>query len=149
MKSKYKIVERLIDQGHIVIKTADRILNKKTGYIQDLQDLHTDGPISTTEVVELLTEREPRKRIKNVPPPVVYNNDQLDSPMYSVPTEPNEPFWRKETIEFPNYPASIVNVLQDTIGSVKTPKWATDNLKRIKSKFKPGKDKSTNNSPKL
>tara|TARA_R110000822_G_scaffold139699_5_gene277281 strand:+ start:1596 stop:1886 length:291 start_codon:yes stop_codon:yes gene_type:complete len=61
MKSKYKIVGRLIDQGHIVIACADRILNKKTEYIQDLEDLHADGVISTTEVVELLSEREPIK----------------------------------------------------------------------------------------
>jgi hypothetical protein len=71
--------------------------------------------------------------------------------LYSVPTEPNEPFWRKETLEFPNYPASVINVLNDTIGSVtvKTPKWATDNLKRIKSKFRPGKDIETNKSSKI
>jgi hypothetical protein len=54
--TKDSIVERLINQGHIVISTADRILNKKIGYLQDIQDLHRDGPISTAESIILLKD---------------------------------------------------------------------------------------------
>ena len=35
---------------------ADRILNKKDGYIQDIEDLHRDGNINTRESIRLLTE---------------------------------------------------------------------------------------------
>ena len=55
---KDKIIERLIDQGHIVIKCADRIINKKDGYLQDIEDLHRDGNISTSESIILLKEIE-------------------------------------------------------------------------------------------
>jgi hypothetical protein len=54
--TKESIIQRLIDQGHIVMTCADRILNKKAGYIQDLEDLHRDGPISTSEAVTLLSD---------------------------------------------------------------------------------------------
>lgn len=55
---KDKIIERLIDQGHIVIQCADRIINKRDGYIQDIEDLHRDGNISTSESIILLKEIE-------------------------------------------------------------------------------------------
>ena len=55
---KDKIIERLIDQGHIVIQCADRIINQKDGYIQDIEDLHRDGNISTSESIILLKEIE-------------------------------------------------------------------------------------------
>lgn len=54
--TKESIIERLLDQGHIVIVCADRILNKKGQYLQDVEDLHRDGPISTSEAVVLLSE---------------------------------------------------------------------------------------------
>lgn len=54
--TKETIVTRLIDQGHIVMTTADRILNKRDGYVQDIQDLHRDGQISTAESITLLKD---------------------------------------------------------------------------------------------
>ena len=54
--TKETIVARLIDQGHIIIKTADSLLNKKDGYAQDIQDLHRDGQISTAESITLLKD---------------------------------------------------------------------------------------------
>ncbi len=54
--TKESIIERLLDQGHIVMTCADRILNKKAGYIQYLQSLHRDGNINTKESLRLLTE---------------------------------------------------------------------------------------------
>jgi hypothetical protein len=54
--TKESIIERLLDQGHIVMTCADRILNKKAGYIQDLESLHRDGNINTKESLRLLTE---------------------------------------------------------------------------------------------
>ena len=54
--TKESIIERLLDQGHIVMTCADRILNKKAGYIQDLESLHCDGNINTKESIRLLTE---------------------------------------------------------------------------------------------
>jgi len=53
---KDKIIERLIDQGHIVIRCADRILNKREGYVQDIEDLHMDGNIDTNESIILLKD---------------------------------------------------------------------------------------------
>lgn len=55
---KDKIIERLIDQGHIVIQCADRIINKREGYIQDIEDLHRDENISTSESIILLKESD-------------------------------------------------------------------------------------------
>ena len=55
--TKESIIERLLDQGHIVIACADRILNKKAGYIQDLERLyHAQGNINAKESLRLLTE---------------------------------------------------------------------------------------------
>ena len=54
--TKESIIERLIDQGHIVMSCAGRILNKKDEYIQDIEDLHRDGNINTRESMRLLTE---------------------------------------------------------------------------------------------
>ena len=69
---KDKIIERLIDQGHIVIRCADRILNKREGYVQDIEDLHMDGNIDTNESIILL---------KDGGSSVVYN--------YSIEDQPN------------------------------------------------------------
>lgn len=51
---KSEIIERLLEQGHIVVSCADRILNQRDGYLTDIKDLHRDGPISTKETVVLL-----------------------------------------------------------------------------------------------
>lgn len=56
--TKDDIVSRLIDQGHIIIKTADRLINKKDNYEQDIQDLHRDGQISTAESIILLKDAD-------------------------------------------------------------------------------------------
>lgn len=53
---KEEIVKRLIDQGHIVIKCADRILNKKGDYLIDIDDLWGDGIINTEEAIVLINE---------------------------------------------------------------------------------------------
>jgi len=78
--TKNTIVERLIDQGHIVMSTADRILNKKDGYVRDIQDLHTDGPISTAESIILLSD--------SVQVPVYIQPDILNVPPISYPWNP-------------------------------------------------------------
>ena len=55
--TKESIIERLLDQGHIVIACADRILNKKAGYIQDIERIfHRDSNINTKESIRILTE---------------------------------------------------------------------------------------------
>ena len=51
-----EIVKRLLDQGHIVIKCANRILNKKGEYLVDIEDLWRDGNISTEESIVLMNE---------------------------------------------------------------------------------------------
>tara|TARA_R110000796_G_scaffold42799_3_gene105434 strand:+ start:1050 stop:1358 length:309 start_codon:yes stop_codon:yes gene_type:complete len=58
--TKQNIIIRLIDQGHIVIACADRLLNAKDSYVEDIRDLHRDGPINTTEAVVLLAKAEGR-----------------------------------------------------------------------------------------
>lgn len=55
---KSNIIERLLDQGHIIIRCADRILNHKGEYIQDIEDLHRDGNISTSESITLLKKSD-------------------------------------------------------------------------------------------
>jgi hypothetical protein len=50
------IVERLLDQGHITIRWADIILNKKERCIERITELHTDGNINTNEAVLLINE---------------------------------------------------------------------------------------------
>lgn len=67
MTTKNSIVERLLDQGHINIKCADRILNKKGEYLQDIEDLHRDGPISTGEAITLMSEDFSVDKIQYVP----------------------------------------------------------------------------------
>lgn len=69
---KDKIIERLIDQGHIVIKCANRILNHKGEYLQDIEDLHRDGNISTSESIVLLKDYvEVTSRTPNYYPPTI------------------------------------------------------------------------------
>ena len=53
---KEEIVKRLIDQGHIVISCADRILNRKPNYLIDVEDLRRDGNINTEEAIVLINE---------------------------------------------------------------------------------------------
>lgn len=52
--TRNSIVERLLTQGHIVLHMADTILNKRTGYIQNLEDLLRDCQINTHEVILLI-----------------------------------------------------------------------------------------------
>tara|TARA_B110000879_G_scaffold97813_1_gene133210 strand:- start:2137 stop:2427 length:291 start_codon:yes stop_codon:yes gene_type:complete len=85
MISRNSIVERLLEQGHIVIVCADRILNKKGEYLQDIEDLHRDGPISTSEAVLLLSEDtsesiNPYIQQPMYVPPIQWDQDQTGSP---------------------------------------------------------------------
>lgn len=57
MINRDSIVERLLEQGHIVIACADRILNKRGEYLQDIEDLRRDGNISTSEALTLIKDR--------------------------------------------------------------------------------------------
>jgi hypothetical protein len=54
--NRESIIERLLNQGHITIKWADIILNKKERCIERITELHTDGNINTNEAVLLLNE---------------------------------------------------------------------------------------------
>ena len=54
--TKESIIERLIDQGHIAISCAGRILTKSSEWLTDISDLHRDGNINTRESMRLLTE---------------------------------------------------------------------------------------------
>lgn len=78
--TKETIVARLIDQGHIIIKTADSLLNKKDGYAQDIQDLHRDGQISTAESITLLKD--------DVLAPFYAQPDIINLPHISYPYNP-------------------------------------------------------------
>ena len=91
--TKESIIERLLEQGHIVIQCADRILNKKGDYLQDIQDLHRDGPISTKEAVLLLRDCVG-----------FHENNQWQQPHTTYPWSPNEPgtppnIWYSTTTE--------------------------------------------------
>ena len=109
---KDKIVERLIDQGHIVIQCADRILNHKGEYLQDIEDLHRDGNISTSESITLLKKHEtfeipfgvPNQTFPIMPPSMPYQPpfqpdwtwDPNRGPMYTQ-TSTSEKFEYSDT----------------------------------------------------
>ena len=78
--TKEIIITRLIDEGHIIIKTADSLLNKKDGYAQDIQDLHRDGQISTAESITLLKD--------DVLAPFYTQPDIINLPHISYPYNP-------------------------------------------------------------
>ena len=83
MISRNSIVERLLDQGHIVIVCADRILNKKGEYLQDIEDLHRDGPISTSEAIVLMRDTNLSENPYQQPmyaPPIMWDRDTTGSP---------------------------------------------------------------------
>jgi len=85
MISRNSIVERLLDQGHIAIVCADRILNKKGEYLQDIEDLHRDGPISTSEAVLLISEDNsesinPYNPVPMYAPPIQWDHDNTGTP---------------------------------------------------------------------
>ena len=83
MLNRNSIVERLLDQGHIVIVCADRILNKKGEYLQDIADLHRDGPISTSEAIVLMRDTNLSENPYQQPifaPPIKWEQDQTGSP---------------------------------------------------------------------
>ena len=54
--TKESIIERLLDQGHIGIECAGRILTKSSEWLTDISGLHRDGNINTKESLRLLTE---------------------------------------------------------------------------------------------
>ena len=89
---KDKIIERLLDQGHIVIQCADRILNHRGEYVRDIEDLHRDGNISTGEAITLLKESDTVEIPFGVPthyPPTIqpYTDWTWD------PNRPGAPRW--------------------------------------------------------
>ena len=111
MKLEFTI-ERLLENKHIDISGVDILINMKRGLKPLVAKLYENVHITSAEVLELLRDKEIKETtITNqyVSPPSS-GTDPLDSPLYSVPIGPNE------TLEFPNYPASVINVLNDTIG---------------------------------
>jgi len=55
---KSNIIERLLDQGHITIEIADKILNNKEGKVVHITELKDDGIITNIEAVTLLRDDE-------------------------------------------------------------------------------------------
>ena len=85
--TKETIVQRLLDQGHIVITRADVILNRKGQYVYEIDSLHTDGVINTEEAIILLTEN-PTTLNPNFPWGAP-NTFQTNVPPY----QPSQPTW--------------------------------------------------------
>ena len=87
--TKETIIERLLDQGHITIPSADVILNKKPDYVEIIESLHTDGPVNTEEAVILLSDPyyEPAKFPFGTP------NIQT-FPCYPPPHDSGNPTWQ-------------------------------------------------------
>lgn len=50
------IIARLIEQGHIGMSCASRIINKENAYLQDIKGLNQRGLITATESVVLLSD---------------------------------------------------------------------------------------------
>lgn len=96
---KDQIIERLIEQGHIVIRCADRIINKREGYVQDIEDLHMDGNINTKESIILLKE-----------------DSSFNTPNYPIMDQPNVD-WSHDPNRtgFPGWEVTYSNDLSNTI----------------------------------
>ena len=87
--TKETIVERLLDQGHITIPSADVILNKKPSYVEIIESLHTDGPVNTEEAVILLSD--PYYESAKFP----FGTPNIQTfPDYPAPHGPGQPHWR-------------------------------------------------------
>ena len=82
---KEEIVKRLLDEGHIVIACASRILNKKEDYLTDIEDLRTDGNISTDEAIVLINENQ--TQIGSYPKYTPNTDWTWD------PNRPGNPYW--------------------------------------------------------
>jgi hypothetical protein len=105
--TKETIIERLLDQGHITIPSADVILNKKPDYVEIIESLHTDGPVNTEEAVILLNEN-PTTYTPTFPF-MTPNTFPTNVPPYG----PDQPHWRGPDIycapnETPGTPPEIV-----------------------------------------
>lgn len=55
---KHIIIEKLLNQGHITIGIADKILNNKAGKVQHIADLSHDRNITNSEALILLRDSE-------------------------------------------------------------------------------------------
>ena len=51
------IIARLIEQGHIGMASASRIVNQRDEYLQDIKGLNQRGLITATESVVLLSQQ--------------------------------------------------------------------------------------------
>lgn len=87
MLTKEEIVGRLLDQGHIVIQCADRILNHKGGYLTDIEDLRRDGNITTSEAIVLINDNP--TPTQPIYPPNVPNTDWTWDP-----NRTGNPYWQ-------------------------------------------------------
>lgn len=94
--TKETIIERLLDQGHITIPIADDILNKRPNYAQEIESLHTDGPVNTKEAVILLSDSA--TILVNEPATILVNDPYIPPPNYIPPTGPGMPFWQGSDI---------------------------------------------------
>jgi hypothetical protein len=81
MINRDSIIERLLEQSHIVIACADRILNKRGEYLQDIEDLLRDGQISTSEALTLIKDNN---LFENP-----YRTEPIPAPSYPYPWFPD------------------------------------------------------------
>ena len=55
---KNNIIERLLNEGHITIEIADKILNNKWGKVAHIADLRHDSIVTNYEAITLLRDDE-------------------------------------------------------------------------------------------
>lgn len=89
--TRNSIAQRLYDQGHVVLHMIDTILNKRTGYIQNLENLLRDGQISTQEAILLIGDDSTEfnnPHIQHIvpPAPLGYPDTKWPNPVYCQTT---------------------------------------------------------------
>jgi hypothetical protein len=106
------ILVRLLDQGHITVKAADCILNKKERNIDILTELRNNGNISTNEVVLLINE--------NVMVPIVTESKFIPNSIPYTPGYPSYPGPFEINSPFPYCTTSVDNTFTGTSTDINT-----------------------------
>jgi hypothetical protein len=86
--TKETIIERLLEQGHITVRWAEAILNKKPNHIRKVIELSEDGVISYSEVICLFNEKPTQSTLSS---PAWEPNK---FPTFAPPYEPGKPYWQ-------------------------------------------------------
>jgi|TARA_B110000908_G_C10249041_1_gene450692 hypothetical protein len=97
--TKVSIIERLLNQGHIVLEAAEMLLNRTGDYMKILKHLTEDGPISNKEALIILSE-DPAPSIQKHPDYTQGPNPYFTDPNWTG--KPGEIYCQTSTWEYPD-----------------------------------------------